>query len=463
MPQAAGSYKLALIAAERHGRYADRVSTEPALERFPSAASGEQAAATGFVLELASALHESGTPSHRLEAALQTVASRLGLTAVFFSTPTSIMVGFGDLVDQRVHLLRVEPGETNLGNLAQLSDIVRDVIVASISPQEGLRRLRALKEQPRRWPTWLVMIAFVLASAAVASFLRVRLGDVGVAAGLGLVTGLIAIATSSSATWRPVTVPLTALVVTTLALAIDTYARTGTGYATSLAGLVVLLPGLTFTVALTELSANHLAAGTARLSGTLVVFLGLGFGVALGAKFGTVIGQELRTLMEGGGIAWLSRASLPRWTEWLALVIAPLAFTVLLNAAAKDAGWIVLACATAYITSRFAGARMGEELGAFLGAFMVSAGSNLAARYFRRSAMVTQVPGLLILVPGSIGFTSMTSLLGQEVEAGIATAFRLALIGISLAAGILAGNVVTSALRRRRVVNPIEEIIHPRG
>jgi uncharacterized membrane protein YjjP (DUF1212 family) len=424
------------------------VNTDPAPEQVPASATGEHSAATGFVLELARALHESGTPSHRLEAALQTVASRLGLRAAFFSTPTSIMVGFGELTDQRVHLLRVEPGETNLGNLSQLSDIVRDVIVASISPQEGLRRIRALKEQPRRWPTWLVMVAFVMASAAVACFLRVRVGDVGVAAALGLVTGLIAFATSGSATWRPVTVPVTALVVTTLALAADVFARTGTGYATSLAGLVVLLPGLTFTVALTELSADHLASGTARLSGTLVVFLGLGFGVALGAKFGTVIGNELRTLLDGDGMAWMSRATLPRWTEWLALIVAPLAFTVLLNAAARDAGWIVLTCAAAYVTSRLAGASMGEELGAFLGAFLISAGSNLAARYFRRSAMVTQVPGLLILVPGSIGFSSMTSLLGQQVEAGIATAFRLALIGISLAAGILAGNVVTTATRR---------------
>jgi hypothetical protein len=33
---------------------------------------------------------------------------------------------------------------------------------------------------------------------------------------------------------------------------------------------------------------------------------------------------------------------------------------------------------------------------------------------------------------------------------GIATAFRVAIIGISLAAGILAGNVVTSAGRRVR-------------
>src|SRR6187402_1110755 len=130
------------------------MSPEPASApaSSPEADTAAQAAATGFVLELARALHESGTPSHRLEAALQTVASRLGLRAAFFSTPTSIMVGFGDLIDQRVHLLRVEPAETNLGNLAQLSDIVRDVIVANVTPQEGLRRIQALKEQPKRWP-----------------------------------------------------------------------------------------------------------------------------------------------------------------------------------------------------------------------------------------------------------------------------------------------------------------------
>ena len=82
--------------------------------------------------------------------------------------------------------------------------------------------------------------------------------------------------------------------------------------------------------------------------------------------------------------------------------------------------------------------------------FVVSAGSNLFARLKRRTPMVTQVPGLLILVPGSIGLRSMQSLLGQDVEMGIATAFRVAIIGISLAAGLLAGNVVTTAVNRIR-------------
>ena len=303
------------------------------------------------------------------------------------------------------------------------------------------------KHRQPRWPTWLVLLAFVLSSAAVACFLRVKLGDVFVASLLGLVTGAITIATGASDTWRPVREPLAAFVVTTLAFALDALARTGSGYMTSLAGLIVLLPGLTLTVALTELSTRHLASGTARLSGALVTFLGLGFGLALGVKLGVAIGGQLPELA-AIDVSWLS-TPLPRWTEWLALLIAPLAFTVLLNANARDAAWIVIACATAYLTSRFIGARMGEEFGAFLGALVVSAGSNVVERVFRRTSMVTAVPGLLILVPGSIGFRSVTSLVGDQYELGIATAFRVVLIGISLAAGVLAGNVVTSAMRRR--------------
>jgi len=412
-----------------------------------STGEGETAA---LVLELARALHEYGTPAHHLEVALETVSSSLGLTAEFFSTPTSIMIGFGRHPQQRVHLLRVEPGEPNLGKLALLDGIARDVVEGSIGAVEGLRRVNQVKAALKQWPDWLTILAYTLASGAIACFLRVAVSDVAVASLLGLITGLISLSTAGSLTWRPVIEPMAAFAVTTVALAIDAFANTGNGFATSLAGLIVLLPGLTLTVALTELSTRHLVSGTARLSGAIVVFLGLGFGLALGAQLGELLGLELRNLLGPEAGAWLSRAPLPPWAEWAALLVAPLAFTVLLKAAARDAGWIVLACAAAYLTARFAGAALGEELGAFLGAFIVSAGSNIAERQFRRTAIVTAVPGLLILVPGAMGFHSVASMVGDQYEDGIAMAFRVGFIGIALVAGTLAGNVATSAIRQRR-------------
>ena len=370
------------------------------------------------------------------------VADRLGLQAEFFSTPTSIMVGFGTSIDQKVHLLRVDPGAPNLGHLSRLADITRSVLDGDLSASDGLERLAALKTETPRWPQWLVVVAYVLASASVACFLKLRTGEVLVASVLGLVTAAVDLFCARVSSLANVREALAAFVVTTIALSIDVATHSGAGYLTSLAGLIVLLPGLTFTVALTELSSRHLASGTARLSGALVVFLGLAFGLALGAKLGTLIGLSVRDALHLLQHAPIVGSVLPGWAEWLALLVAPLAFTVLLKADKRDAGLIIVACAVAYIVSRIAGDATGEELGAFLGAFVVSAGSNLLGKYLRRSPMITIVPGLLILVPGSIGFRSVTSMLGAETELGIAAAFRVAIVGISLAAGILAGNVV---------------------
>ena len=52
------------------------------------------AAAIGFVLALARALHRYGTPAHRLEEAMRICCHRLGLDAEVFSTPTAIIMSF---------------------------------------------------------------------------------------------------------------------------------------------------------------------------------------------------------------------------------------------------------------------------------------------------------------------------------------------------------------------------------
>ncbi|HYW51844.1 MAG TPA: threonine/serine exporter family protein, partial [Gemmatimonadaceae bacterium] len=241
--------------------------------------------------------------------------------------------------------------------------------------------------------------------------------------------------------------PMSAFAVATVAQLFAAVTDSGAGYAMTVAGLVVLLPGMTFTTGLIELSTRHLASGTARLSGALVTFLGLGFGVALGTKLGAAIGDWL-VLHEV--VMQITNPPVQWWVEGMGVLIAPLCFTVLLQANGKDAPWIVLAAGAAYLTSSFAGRALGEELGAFLGALLVSAGSTFIARHRDSTPIVTIVPGLLILVPGSIGLRSVTSFSEQRVVTGVETAFKVALIGVSLAAGVLAGRAVTSALRRKR-------------
>ena len=403
--------------------------------------------AVGFILRLGRALHNAGFTAHRLEATLSDVSRKLGLEAQFFSTPTSIMAAFGPPDAQRTHLIRAEPGSTNLSHLAGLDRIARDVMYGTLGPVEGTRRIDALLSAPPRWGPRPLLAAFVLVSVAVASFLHVGVADLFGAAILGLMCGTIVLRSGTRAEWIDIEEPLSAFLVATVAQLFAAVTDSGAGYAMTVAGLVVLLPGMAFTTGLIELSTRHLASGTARLSGALVTFLGLGFGVALGTKLGAAVGDWL---VLQHIVLHVANSALPWWVEGLGVLIAPLCFTVLLQADGKQAPWIVLAAAAAYLTSRFAGRAMGEELGAFLGALMVSAGSTFIARRRDTTPIVTIVPGLLILVPGSIGLRSVTSFSQQKVVTGVETAFKVALIGVSLAAGVLAGRALTGALRRKR-------------
>ncbi|MES3032685.1 MAG: threonine/serine exporter family protein [Gemmatimonadota bacterium] len=403
--------------------------------------------AVGFILRLGRALHNAGFSAHRLEATLSDVATKLGLEAQFFSTPTSIMAAFGPPDAQRTHLIRAQPGSTNLSHLSGLDRIARDVMYGTLGPVEGTLRIEKLLSQPKPWTGPPVLLAFVLVSVAVASFLQVGATDLIGAALLGLLSGVIITRSAKHSEWLDIEEPMSAFLVATVAQVFAAVTDSGSGYAMTVAGLVVLLPGMTFTTGLIELSTRHLASGTARLSGALVTFLGLGFGVALGTKLGAAMGDWL---VAHDAILQVANSALPWWVEGVGMLVAPLCFTVLLQANAREAPWIVLAASTAYLTSRFAGRALGEELGAFLGALVVSAGSTFIARRRDTTPIVTIVPGLLILVPGSIGLRSVTSFSQQKVVTGVETAFKVALIGVSLAAGILAGRALTGALRRQR-------------
>jgi uncharacterized membrane protein YjjB (DUF3815 family) len=91
----------------------------------------------------------------------------------------------------------------------------------------------------------------------------------------------------------------------------------------------------------------------------------------------------------------------------------------------------------AFAATRLGSALLGPELGVFVGALAVGLGSNFFNRLTNRPAAVTLVPGLLTLVPGSVGFRSISALLESEVVQGIDTAFAMVLTAVSLVAGLL--------------------------
>jgi len=63
--------------------------------------------------------------------------------------------------------------------------------------------------------------------------------------------------------------------------------------------------------------------------------------------------------------------------------------------------------------------------------------AHFYARRVDRPAQVLLTPGILMLVPGSIGYRALDLFLSREALAGTEAFFRMAIVSVALAGGLL--------------------------
>jgi len=394
-----------------------------------------------FLIRTAELLHAYGTPAHRLERLLVQMAQHLGRTLSVFSTPTSIMLGFGAGAAQQPHLLRVEPGSVDLGKLVEIDDILEDVEARRVSVAVALQRIEALAAAPARYGAAWTVAAFGIASGTAARFFGGGPVEVVAALGLGVLIGLIGRTSQRQPGVASIFEPLAGFLSAFVGLALRLSGVAVDDRIVALAGIIVLVPGLTLTVAMIELATRHLASGTARLAGASAVFLTIGLGAALGRFVGeTLLGIQAAfgEAEPGDRLAWLSDPS-----QWVALLLAPVAFVVLFAARWREAPVIIATGITGFLAARTASSVYADPaVGSFLGALVVGLLANLYARRADRPATVPLLPGILMLVPGSLGYRALDAFVRHDTLRGVETAFSMLLVAISLVGGLLTANAV---------------------
>jgi len=390
-----------------------------------------------FVLAFARALHRFGTPAHQLEAALANVCRRLGLDAELFSSPTAIIISFGAHHELKTRLMRVEGGELDMGKLAQIDALGDQVIAREISAEEASTRLAAILAAPKQFGRALWTFVHGVTAAGLAVFFGGTLQDVVLGGAIGLILGLLAQLIAPSTDQTRVFELVGAAFASFTAGVMSAWSPRISPSLVTLAALVILLPGLSLTVAMSELATRNLIAGTARLMSAIIVLLELGVGVALGSRLATEL-VHVRTAVP---------LPLPEYANWIALVAASLGVSVLVQAQVRAFGWIIGACVVGYVGSRYGTAWLGPQMGVLVGAFALGVLSNLYARLLDRPAQIVQVPAVLLLVPGSMGLRGMTSLLDKETLTGIETVFAMFIVATAIVAGLLIANAVFAPRR----------------
>ena len=391
-----------------------------------------------FLVRLARALHAYGTPSHRLEEALELMSADLDIEAQYLVTPTSIVASIGPERAQETYLVRIDPGETNLEKLAALNEVMQRVEGGELDVRQGLAEVMEIESGAPRYRSPLTALAYATTSGTAAVFFGGGWREVVLSFVLGGVLGLLAIFAIERPRLAALYPALASLIAAATASSMATVVEPVSPFIVTLSGIIVLIPGLTLTIAMNELAHRHLVSGTARLTGALITFLQIGLGGATGWALAEALFGKLPPI---------EPMALPFTAVVIAAPLAAAAFTVLFRARPTDFGWILIGCSVAFATTRYSSVALGPEIGAALGAWGLGILSNLLARWRGKPSSITLVPGLLMLVPGSFGFRSLQALVNNDVLAGIETGFSMVLIAMSLVTGLFLSNLTVEPRR----------------
>ncbi|HEY1589703.1 MAG TPA: threonine/serine exporter family protein [Rhodanobacter sp.] len=402
-----------------------------------------------FLLELARRLHQYGTSAPRLEMAIGRAAQRMGLVADVWSSPTAIIISFADLaqgeegVAQSTQVMRLAPGEVNLARLCEADEIADRAIAGELDLREGFHRLRALGRPDTRREKIGVIASYGLSAGSIAAlFLHSSWVDVAVAGVIGLIIGGITLLAGSRPRLAVASDAICALVATAVTIVVSAFVVPLAIKSVVLASLIVLIPGMPLTTAVREISSQHLVSGMARMGGAMSTLLKLTFGTIAATQLCAALGIHAHDF---------ALPALPAWTDYPALLVAAVAFAILFRAATRDWPAVIVAVIVGYLATRWggeiSGSLPGAPFGVFLGGLLLGAFANIYARFAQRPGAVVREPGILLLVPGSVGFRSMSFLLERDTSLGMDTGLLLLTLLVSLVAGLLFGDLLVSPRR----------------
>jgi uncharacterized membrane protein YjjB (DUF3815 family) len=70
------------------------------------------------------------------------------------------------------------------------------------------------------------------------------------------------------------------------------------------------------------------------------------------------------------------------------------------------------------------------------------------ARFYKRPGALIREPGIILLVPGSVGFRTLNFVFERDVMLGIDTAITLVTLLLAIVAGLLFGDLLVPPRRK---------------
>jgi uncharacterized membrane protein YjjP (DUF1212 family) len=271
-------------------------------------------------------------------------------------------------------------------------------------------------------------------AVGVAVLLGGGIHELVVAALIGASTGALSFFTTRNAVMDRLFEVFAAFAATLIVAAYSHFAAPVNLYISIVAGVVVLLPGYSLTLALHELANQALVAGSARLGRVFAILLQLGCGAFLGfAVVGAAFAHTGDVRPHPVGPAY--------WVA--AVVLLSVGLSIDLDARLRDFSWVFLASIVALGTSYSFNLLPVHQVTPFIAALVCGLVANAGARYLRVPQPVFLVPALHVLVPGSLSYQSVLWVVSTKNYADAAAlAVNAVVAAILIVAGLLLSQLI---------------------
>ena len=390
---------------------------------------------------LAEAMTKYGAPIYSIEDTVQRTAKKLMAEGEYIIIFGALFSACGKYLQQKIALSRLPIAGFNVEKLNATKAVAAAVIAGEMSGPDAESRLIAIDEQPPIYGNWVIIFSWWLASTSIAFLFGGMWFDALVAGIIGLLSVSITNVFPKRGNLSRLIEPISAFLASFVAvfgMVISTHYSIHYSMPIVLVcSLIILMPGFAFTRAMSEIAMGHLVSGTARFVSATLTLMFLCAGTFVGfalIKFFLPVSIQAFTIIPPHPLA-------------LALICIPQSISLCLS---FHVHWrymtaVVLVDIFVVFIMIYGGFWLGGAVGCGMGAFAVGILANGYARWKKCSSVVIKVPCFMVLVPGSVGFNAMVTILAANPMAGIEAGVMMIITGLSIVVGsILADSVFPS-------------------
>ena len=241
-----------------------------------------------YLIKLCRALMTYGAPTHRLEAYMRMSARVLGIEGQFLYLPDTMIISFDDSNTHttEVKILRAGQG-LDFGRLRDVHEIYKEVVHDRMGVDEATPLLDEITARKPKYPVWLRILLYGVASACVAPFgFEGRYIDMPICFILGCLVGFLQLYISPSNELYANVFEITAAIATSFLARVFGSIRDGQLFCFSSlaqASIALILPGYMVLCASLELQSHQMISGSVRMVYALIYTLFLGYGFTIGS------------------------------------------------------------------------------------------------------------------------------------------------------------------------------------